>query len=70
MPSAHEKARLAKKKEAAKKKGGKKAVDEVINLNVLPGPFCSKSLRCEKMTTARREPPWQGLPNLAPTGST
>lgn len=29
MPSAHEKARLAKKKEAAKKKGGKKAVDEV-----------------------------------------
>ena len=34
MPSAHEKARLAKKKEAAKKKGGKKAVDEVINLNV------------------------------------
>ena len=30
MPSAHEKARLAKKKEAAKKKGGKKAVDEVI----------------------------------------
>ena len=31
MPSAHEKARLAKKKEAAKKKGGKKAVDEVTN---------------------------------------
>ena len=34
MPSAHEKARLAKKKEAAKKKGGKKAVDEVINLDL------------------------------------
>ena len=32
MPSAHEKARLAKKKEAAKKKGGKKAVDEVAYL--------------------------------------
>ena len=32
MPSAHEKARLAKKKEAAKKKGGKKAVDEVVYL--------------------------------------
>lgn len=34
MPSAHEKARLAKKKEAAKKKGGKKAVDEVISLDL------------------------------------
>ena len=33
MPSAHEKARLAKKKEAAKKKGGKKAVDEVVYLS-------------------------------------
>ena len=30
MPSAHEKARLAKKKEAAKKKGGKKREDEVV----------------------------------------
>ena len=34
MPSAHEKARLAKKKEAAKKKGGKKAVDEVTKLHL------------------------------------
>jgi len=37
MPSAHEKARLAKKKEAAKKKGGKKAVDEVKDDNSKEG---------------------------------
>jgi len=37
MPSAHEKARLAKKKEAAKKKGGKKAVDEVPDDNSKEG---------------------------------